>query len=89
MLSVPDLAGHKISVAFEDARAAHVNSEITDMIQEAIDKLDEDIGDVLSEFQSESSEEKSLDDHQTDDLYDDLTYENISYDEHSDSSKER
>ena len=48
MLSVPGAAGRQISVAFEDARAAHVQSEITDMIQESIDKLDNGIEEILS-----------------------------------------
>lgn len=40
------------------------------MIKEAIDKLDADIDDMLSEFESKSSpEENSLHDHQTYDLY--------------------
>lgn len=33
MLSVPGLTGHKIIVAFEDSRVAHVNSDITEIIQ--------------------------------------------------------
>lgn len=34
--SVPGSAGHKITVAFEDDRAAHMQSDITEMIQESI-----------------------------------------------------
>lgn len=36
MLSVPGSAGHTINVALENARAAHLSSEITLMIQDAI-----------------------------------------------------
>lgn len=56
MLSVPGSAGHKITVAFEDARAAHMQSDITNMIHEAIDKLDDDIDELLSTHQSPSDQ---------------------------------
>lgn len=48
MLSIPGAGGHKITVAFKNARAAHVQSDITEMIQEAIDTLDEELEDILS-----------------------------------------
>lgn len=48
MMSVPGAAGRKISFAFEDARAAHVQSEIADMIQDSIDNLDYGIEEIIS-----------------------------------------
>lgn len=56
ILSVPGSAGRKITVAFEDARAAHVQFDITSMIQESIDRLDEEIDDILDDHQSAQKE---------------------------------
>lgn len=58
MLSVPGTAGLQIVVAFEDARAAHVQSEITYMITDSTDNLDYRIENILS-----TSTEISIDDH--------------------------
>lgn len=83
-MSVPELAGHKLSVAFEDARTVHVNSDLTEMIQESINKLDEDIDEMLSELQSESTaEQNSTYDRQIEDLYEVISIENVSDDQQS------
>lgn len=69
MLSVPGSAGHKVTVAFEEARAAHVQSDITSMIQEPIDKLDEEIDDLLDNHHSVQPSSNNCDplaDHESD-----------------------
>lgn len=48
------------------------------MLKASIDKLDEDIDNILSGSESESSpEDNSIEDSQTDDTYDDTYYEHI------------
>lgn len=54
MLSLPGSAGHKTTVAFQDATTAHVQSDITNMIRKEIDKLDDNIHELLSAHQSPS-----------------------------------
>lgn len=48
MLSVTGAGGNKITVSFDDAGAAHVQSDIAEIIQDSIDTLDEEIKEVLS-----------------------------------------
>lgn len=48
MSTVPGAEWYKRSVVFEDARAAHVTIDMTDVLQQSIDELDEYLDELLS-----------------------------------------
>lgn len=50
-------SGYKINVAFEDVRAAQVSNDITEMIQNFIDQIDEQLDELLCSHQSHDSNE--------------------------------
>ena len=50
MVSRPDVAGCVIIVSLEDILAPHLTSDITSMIQDAIDKLDDGIQEHVESF---------------------------------------
>lgn len=55
MMAVPGAPGHKFNVALEDVRASQMTSDITLMLQDAIDQLDDGVAEMFESSQQSSS----------------------------------